>query len=289
MKTMTVVDLRWQSFLQDAGVRAKLTVGEMEVWQFQFDRSRERWTVAEIKQALQQEKNTGKDSYKGIIRSVYNRLEDLGVSFENDNDKAVKVWEWLRSEFPSWDEARYGRSKLSKAELWDQLKELGNYAPDRLGMFTAQAQDAVGADIGRMNALPPEYRQPSPFLAEIPRGTAGLKFRVTTDQGLRRVLLLNRDESGVVVCMCPSPFVQSAFVQGGELVVPDARSGYAYLGADTPGKEEWWAWLVPQMPSLSWLQDIVGVLELQSLQLADLLSSVEITEGEVLHTFYQVK
>ena len=46
---------------------------------------------------------------------------------------------------------------------------------------------------------------------------------------------------------------------------------------------------MPQMPSLGWLQNMLGVVELQPRQLAELLSSVEITEGEVLHTFYQVK
>lgn len=52
---------------------------------------------------------------------------------------------------------------------------------------------------------------------------------------------------------------------------------------------EWWVWIVPQMPILSWLEEARDrVLQLNTVQLAELLTQVELQEGEVLHTFYRV-
>ncbi len=71
--------------------------------------------------------------------------------------------------------------------------------------------------------------------------------------------------------------------------MPQSESTRAYLGAVMIGKEEWWGWIVSEMPPLSWLGAARDTaLQLNAVQLAKLLSQVELQQGEVVHTFYRV-
>jgi hypothetical protein len=70
--------------------------------------------------------------------------------------------------------------------------------------------------------------------------------------------------------------------------VPQPESTYAHLGAETRGREEWWGWIVSEMPPLIWLGAARDTaLQLNAVQLAELLSQVELQHGEVLDTFYR--
>jgi hypothetical protein len=272
----------WQLFLKYLAVEVSMTPKEIEVFTYQFDRQREHQSVSEIKQSIYADKTIGGENYKQISRRVYAKLSDLGLDIESENGKHADVtWQWLKGKYPQWEEQFLGRSQLGVGGLWAKLKELGKYAPERMGMYIAENE------IQTAGALPKDY-QLKPFLDLVPKGTQGLKFKIVSE-GMGQVLLLNRDEASVVYCLCPSEFAPSINLHRGEKIVPQPESAYAHLGAEMVGNEEWWAWIVDEMPPLSWLDAARHqALQLNAEQLTELLSQVELQKGEVLHTFYRV-
>lgn len=277
---MTEVNVRWHLFLNDLAVKVELTAGEIEVFTYQFDSQREHQSNTEIKKSIFADKNIGGDNHKRIIGNVYAKLSNLGVDYGNATAERIDVvWQWLKQEYPQWEERLLGRSKLGVEALWTQLKELGKYAPERMGAYIAENE------VQKAGAL--KNPQPNSFLQAVPQGIDGLKFKIVSE-GMGQVLLLNYDDAKVVYCVCPSTQAPSINVNRGEMSIPQPESPYAYLGAE-PGKEEWWGWIVPQMPILSWLEEARDrVLQLNAVQLAELLTQVELHQGEVLHTFYRV-
>jgi hypothetical protein len=279
---MKNTDFRWQLFLKDLAVEVSMTTREIEVFTYQFDRQREHRSVSEIKQSIYTDKFIGGENYKNISSNVYAKLSDLGLDVESTNGKHADVtWQWLKGRYPQWEEQLLGRSKLGIDTLWAKLKELGKYAPERMGMYI------VGNEIDKAGAGC-NSSSPKLFLDLVPKGTQGLKFKILSEK-MGHVLLLNRDEANVVYCLCPSKFAPSVNLHRGEKIVP-SESDYAYLGAEMIGKEEWWGWIVDRVPPLSWLDDAARNedLQLKAEQLTELLSQVELQKGEVLHTFYRV-
>lgn len=247
---MTEINFRWQLFLRDFAVQPKLieklTPGEIEVFTYQFDLLREHWSVSEIRKSISVDLGVGDGNFNRITKNIYPKLTDLGIDYKNaKGERSDVVWQWLKQEYPKWEAQLLGRSKLGVEALWSRLKELGRYAPDRMGICIIQA------DVQKAGALPKDY-QPKPFLQDVPKDSEGLKFKIVSEfKG--EVLLLNYDEAHVVYCLCPSEFAPSSNLDGGETIVPQPESEHAYLGAEMVGKEEWWGWIVSKMPPLSWL------------------------------------
>jgi hypothetical protein len=301
---MTEADFRWQSFLDRLAGKAELAKQEAVAFKYQFDRQQEHQSTKSIEESFDKKNHYENGTYNSTIKRVYNKLNNLGIDLLDKPaaDKSDVVWQWLKQNYPQWEEQLLGRSKLSIDALWSQLKELGQHAPDRMGIYIAENK------IETMGVFPEGY-QPQPYLSEIPQGTQRLKFKIVSEnsENMEQVLLLTRDESKVVYCLCPSEFApsidlnksekvlpQSEFapiinLNKSEKVLPQSESKYAYLGAETRGREEWWGWIVSEMPPLSWLDTARDTaLELKSAQLAELLSRVESQQGEVLYTSYLV-
>jgi hypothetical protein len=280
---MTETNFRWQSFLDHQAVKAGLASKEIEAFKYQFDLQREHQSAQAIAKSFGKE-NPFDTSYDTTIKRVYNKLTNLVIDLATTADKAGVVWQWLRQEYRQWVEQFLGPSGLGVDDLWSKLRNLAKYAPDRMGMYVA------GGDVPIMGVFPRNYR-PSPFLTEVPKGTQGLKFKIVTSEKMRKVLLLQYDdEAKVVCCFCPSEFASSTNLHRGEKILPQQpESRYAYLGATTTGKEEWWGWIICEMPPLSWLKAAEDTtLPLNTEQLAELLIQVKSHEGEVLRTFYRV-
>jgi hypothetical protein len=269
---------RWRLFLTDKATKSELTGKEMEIFIYQFDLQREHLPNTEIAKSIEAERFISFDNFKERTDSIYKKFQS-NIKDEKGT-RPDRMWQWLKKEYPQWEDQLLGRSKLGVEALWIQLKELGRYAPERMGLYSAENQ------LQTASALPKDY-QPKPFLKSVTQGTDKLKFKLLSE-GVGQVLLLNCDDAKVVYCLCPSEFAPSFNLEQKELSVPQSESDYAYLGAE-PGKEEWWAWIVNKLPPLSWLESARSTaLQLSAVQLAELLSQVELQKGEVLHTFYKV-
>jgi hypothetical protein len=281
---MTETNFSWQSFLDHLAVEAGLASQETKAFKHQFDRQQENQSAKAIEESFIKKNSVEKGTYQSHIKRVYAKLINLGIDVDRVTaaDKPGVVWQWLKQEYPNWKEKCLERSPLGVDALWSKLRNLGKYAPDRMGMFVAENY------VEKAGALPEDY-QPKPFLDEVPKGTQGLKFKIVS-KGMGKVLLLNYDDKEkVVYCFCPSRFAPSMSLHRGETLVPQPESKFPYLGAKTLGTEEWWGWVVTEMPPLSWLEAAQNTaLQLNTEQLAELLSQVESHEGEVLRTSYQV-
>jgi hypothetical protein len=167
------------------------------------------------------------------------------------------------------------------------LKELGDYSPRRMGIYP-QPQ----IDISNMGGAFEEEDLPKRFLETVYKGTERLKFHILSEGRGKVLLLLNREESGKIYCVCPSILTPSVeFDLGGEIIVPQPEAPKPYLRIPTTaGKEDWWAWIINEEPSsLSWwdkMRNNRGSL-ITNQQLADLLG-LAARQGEVLHTYYRV-
>ncbi len=282
---MTETNFSWQSFLDHLAVKAGLASQETKAFKHQFDLQQEHQSTIAIAKSFVDKNHVEKGTYKKNLDHVYYKLTKLGIDFGEATavDKPGVVWQWLKQEYPNWKEKCLERSKRGVDALWSQLRNLGKHAPDRMGMFVAEN------DVPRISALPEDY-QPSPFLNEVPKGTQGLKFKIVSEGMGKNVLLLNYDDKEkVVYCFCPSRFAPSMSLHRGETIVPQPESKFPYLGAKIPGTEEWWGWIVTEMPPLSWLKEAQDTaLQLNTEHLAELLSQVASHEGEVLRTSYQV-
>jgi hypothetical protein len=287
---MTETNFRWQSFLDHLAGKAELATQEAEVFKYQFDPQQEHQSQKSIAESFDKKNHRQNGTYNSTIKRVYNKLKltDLGIDFETAAaDKSDVVWQWLKREYPQWEEKLLGRSTLGIDALWSQLKGLGKYAPERMGISIADN------NIDKANAFPTDDR-PKPFLDKVAKNTKGLKFKISSEN-MGQVLLLNNGEMNEVYCFCPSEFAPSINLHRGEKILPERESKYPYLGAATLGRVEWWGWIVKEMPPLSWLEAAFQAsrtedmaLRLNAEQLAELLSQVKLQQGEVLHTFYRV-
>lgn len=192
------------------------------------------------------------------------------------------IWKGLEDAYPHWQKEKQIvtiEPIQSTQELWSRLKDLGKYAPERMGIYISENKIQKASAVRRSS-------QSNQFLEEVPKSTPGVHFKIL-NQGIKKVLLLNRD-ANQVLCLCPSALAPSINTDKEQKVVPS-------IGVDSLGREEWWGWIVDEMPPLSWLEAAFQAsstedkaLQLSAKQLAELLNWVELQKGEVLYTSYQV-
>jgi hypothetical protein len=279
---MSELTIRWHLFLTDQAIKFDLTPTEREVFACQYALRHEHSPNSKVVNSIETDLKMTPDNIKERSEGIFKKLrKSKEINFETDKGRRTDiVWQWLKQEYPKWEDRILGRSKLGVEAIWTQLKELGRYAPDRMGIYITENQ------IQTASALPKNY-QPKPFLQVIPNDTEGLRFKIHSEN-MGQILLLNRDEENIVHCMCPSEFAPSINLNYREMSIPQAESDYASLGTE-PGKEEWWAWIINNLPPLSWLESAKATaLQLSAVQLVELLSQVELQKGEVLYTFYKV-
>jgi hypothetical protein len=235
---------------------------------------------------------------KDLVKQLYvedatPRLRKLYQAFDclqkiEGKGKAIALRKEINDRYKQEQEALVRSTEApTKDELWSQLKELGDYSPRRMGIYQKPQ-----IDISNMGGAFEEEDLPKRFLDTVPKGTERLKFQILSEGRGKVLLLLNREESGKIYCVCPSILTPSIeFDLGGEMIVPQPEAPKPYLRIPTTaGKEDWWAWIVNEEPSsLDWwekMRNNRGSL-LTNQQLADLLRLAG-RQGEVLHTYYWV-
>ncbi|MGB7417399.1 MAG: hypothetical protein WA902_24595 [Thermosynechococcaceae cyanobacterium] len=279
---MTGDKRRWQLFLNELAFQVDLTRRETEVFIYYFELEREHLSNPEIRESFVDENNIGLDYYNNLINGICDKMSELGINYEENRGTRLElIWRFLRQRYPKWEKKLFANEEVSTRSLWMQLKELGRYAPEKMGIYISENH------VQRANALPIGY-QNEPFLRNISKGTDGLRFKIKYE-GMGQVLLLNCDQEDEVFCLCPSRFAPEINLRNREMEIPQPESQYACLGAAVPGKEEWLAWIVNDLPPLTWLGAARNTaLQLSIENLEELVTQVELMKGKVLYSYYRV-
>nr|WP_255512204.1 DUF4384 domain-containing protein [Planktothrix sp. FACHB-1355] len=105
------------------------------------------------------------------------------------------------------------------------------------------------------------------------------------------LILLEREPSGAVCCLCPSEYAPNSRCATGVMVLPQCPpSEYATFGSDEVGREQILALITQELPPLDWLDKSKDeALELEREDLYGLLEYVEkYPDSQVLYTEYTV-
>jgi hypothetical protein len=192
----------------------------------------------------------------GATKEVVN---DLATYFELERREIVTDREW----YPQWIDRSTG-------DLWKMLQE---EAQEDLERFRA----ILAAD------KPQLVREGMSTLGAIPRNRVKNCYSVLLNEEIvfcvdvpseGHLVLLEREPSGDIVCLSPSPYVRQNKLSVGLSILPQLdNSNVDAFGADEPGREELIACLLPQVPlaEFAWLETsrqkefVLGVNELVSL------------------------
>ena len=163
-----------------------------------------------------------------------------------------------------------------KQTLWKQLKTKTT-ARNKVGPVLA-------GSVGNLGLL-----HKKPFLDKVPLNS-DILFKVNLDQP-GHLILLEREPSGGMCCVCPSEYAPEFQVKGGEITLPQyPPSPYPAFTATEEGQEQILAVITSDKPSLNWLAESQKeALELDHEHLFELLSYLEkCSTSQIFYTEYQV-
>lgn len=316
---------RWLLFLKDVAFELRLASTETRFFVEQYKQNLKQldYTAAieTINLSPERIKSNGEnimlDDYKSYNKAIIDKFQKLDsrnkyrlddIPPGNSQTEEIKVreeikmhkedvWRMLEKNYPAWESDIIGTPTITTSDrAWEELKSLAKYAPDRMGAYQEESIATLGATYTK-------YPQSQKFLQRIVQDTARLKFKVETEddnlsvdtnRAKKYLILLNYDKFEVATCVCPSQLAPSSQFDRGIQTIPQAKSGYIKLGSDTLGTEEWWAWIVDEIPwSLSWINDARNsekpVLQLNIQQLMELFIHARARiDGEILRTQYDV-
>lgn len=205
-----------------------------------------------------------------LSKTIFPKMQRKGCDFNGAHkDKCPIAKQWLKEiVYPQW----------LKQTLWKQLKTKTT-AKNKMGVVLA----------GNLGNLGLRHKTPSPYLNEVSKGS-DILFKVNLDQP-GHLILLEREPSGGMCCICPSEYAPEFQVKGGEITLPQyPPSPYPAFTATEEGQEQILAVITPDKPSLDWLEKSQQEgLELDHQHLDELLTYVEnYSNSQVFYTEYQV-
>lgn len=167
---------------------------------------------------------------------------------------------------------------LSLQKLWQRLQ--GQATPtDLMGAVAPPRIPTLGA-----------RPRNTPYLPTVPLGS-NIKFQLNLDRA-GHLILLEREPSGAVVCLCPSNYAPNTYTTGEIFTLPQYPPSPApYLGATEAGCEQYVALLCQELPPLSWLEKSKReALELNVGHLRELMEYLdEIPDKQLYYTQYTVQ
>ncbi|MFB2970157.1 DUF4384 domain-containing protein [Aerosakkonema sp. BLCC-F183] len=207
---------------------------------------------------------------RDYLKQIYKKLEAAGCDFNGaKKDKCEIAKAWLR-------ETRY-QQWLKEDYFWDKLKAKGKLT------------NQMGAMLVKVSDLGLRHQEKSPYVKSVPRGS-DIKIGINlAREGY--LILLEREPSGVVCCLCPSEYAPNSRCAAGVMVLPQyPPSEYATFGSDEVGREQILALITQELPPLDWLEKSKEeALELDREHLYGLLEYVEGNRDcQVLWTEYSV-
>lgn len=169
---------------------------------------------------------------------------------------------------------------LTPQQLWQELMKKATLT-NLMGAVFAQPK------ISTLGARP--IRPDDPFLRTVPLGS-DIEFHLNFGkQGY--LILLEREPSGVVVCLCPSQYAPNPDCTDELMVLPQCPpSPNRYFGATEAGCEQYIAVVCQELPPLDWLTESKKkALELDKQHLKELLEYLKTSpDAEAYHTEYSV-
>ncbi|CAD5954111.1 DUF4384 domain-containing protein [Planktothrix agardhii] len=203
-----------------------------------------------------------------LSKIIFPKMKLEGCDFkERHKGKCDLAKQWLeKTVYPQW----------LKQTLWKQLKTKTT-ARNKVGPVLA-------GSVGNLGLL-----HKKPFLDKVPLNS-DILFKVNLDQP-GHLILLEREPSGVMCCVCPSEYAPEFQVKGGEITLPQyPPSPYPAFTATEEGQEQILAVITPDKPSLNWLAESQQeALELDHEHLFELLTYLEkCSTSQVFYTEYLV-
>jgi len=216
------------------------------------------------------------------LKAICDKLEEEGCDFGATTTGRWKVGKaWLRREhFPQWAKAQglIAETLLTFEQLWDQLKAKAT-STNKMGMVLAP-QLATAAMT---------HSEPSDYLKTVPLHS-DILFKANLDcKGY--LILLERDPSGAVCCVCPSNYAPDSRYTLNEMTLPQfPPSRYRAFTATEPGKEQLLALITQELPPLAWLeQNKQKILKLDRPHLQELWEYLQgVSASQVFYTDYRV-
>jgi hypothetical protein len=150
----------------------------------------------------------------------------------------------------------------SLEDLWQELCQLARYAPQQLGVVAAQMDTMALDDDGKSRFLT-QVVSKSPVWMEIEVLQPGY------------LVLLDRDATGEIVCMSPSPYVPEYQIEAGLHRLPQVQSAKRVFKPSTLGDEVFLAALLPDEPDFEWLSVGEKCVRLEAADLQELLAYVK--------------
>lgn len=203
-----------------------------------------------------------------LTRNIFTKMAEKGCDFKS-RDKFIIAKSCLRGTvYLQW----------LKQQLWDELKTKTT-AKNKMGVILA----------GNVGHLGMRHKTPNPYLDQVPKDSE-IWFKVNLDQR-GHLILLEREPSGVMCCICPSEYAPEFQVKPGETTLPQyPPSPYPFFTATEEGQEQILAIITPDKPSLHWLEKSQQeALELDHEHLYELLTYVEErSDSQIFYTEYQV-
>lgn len=174
---------------------------------------------------LTKDSSNAGNTLRDCLKQIYSKLEAEGCnSKEAKTDKRPIAKSWLRGTiYPQW----------LKEHLWEQLKA------------TATPTNKMGPVLAELATLGMRRK----YLKTVPLGSE-IKFHVNLDRE-GYLILLEREPSGILCCLCPSEYAPESHRPAGVTVLPQPSS--LYFGADEEGCEQILALITQELPPLDWL------------------------------------
>ncbi len=204
---------------------------------------------------------------RDYLRQIFRKLEAVGCDFNGAiKDKRHIAQPWLRDIiYPEW----------LREYLWQQLKAKGTHT-NQMGPVLVEPQP-----IPHLGLLHPE---PILYRGTVPQGSK-IEIHLNVDRK-GYLILLEREPSGVVFCVCPSQYAPDWRHQGELTVLPQfPPSPHSSFAATEVGCEQLLAVITPELPPLEWLEcSLVRALKLDKNHLNELLEYLKCTPNS--HVFY---
>jgi hypothetical protein len=203
-----------------------------------------------------------------LSKTIFPKMKDEGCDFQ-EVDKCEIAKSWLRGTvYLQW----------LKQQLWDELKTKTT-AKNKIGPVLA----------GNVSNLGLRHKTPNSYLDTVPINS-DIWLKINLEQP-GHLILLEREPSGVMCCICPSEYAPQFQVKPGETTLPQyPPSPYPVFTATEEGQEQMLAVITPEQPPLNWLaKSQQEALELDHQHLYELLTYVEnCSDSQVFYTEYEV-
>lgn len=219
--------------------------------------------------------------FRQQLSKICEKLEAAGCPPSKGVDRWKNAKRWLREViFPQWakEQGLVTPPPFTVDQIWQQLKAKA-IDSNLLEVVLAEELREVPVLGARRN----KSRKSVPVNSDI-------KYQVKVERE-GYLILLEREPSGVVCCLCPSEYAPNSRCDAGVMVLPQCPpSEYATFGADEVGREQILALITQELPPLDWLEESKEeALELEREHLYGLLEYVEGNRDcQVLWTEYSV-